>query len=95
MGVDVDESGCEREPVGIYRPRRGLADSANLDDLSTGYRNVGVLARSAGPVNHHRILDDQVVCHVLQPPSLRQWFSICFVGRSNHNNPTPKRHIAK
>jgi hypothetical protein len=64
MGVDIDESGCEREAVGIYRTRREVADSANLDDLSTGYRNVGVLARSAGPVNHHRIFDDQVVFHV-------------------------------
>jgi hypothetical protein len=75
MGMDVDESGCDRESVGIYRARRGVADSANLDDLSTGYRNVGMLGRSASPVNHHRILDDQVVCHVLQPPSLRQRFS--------------------
>jgi hypothetical protein len=76
MGVDVDESGRERESVGIYRARREVADSANFDDLSTGYRNVGVLARSASAVNHHRIFDDQVVCHVLQPPSLRQRSSI-------------------
>jgi hypothetical protein len=72
MGVDIDESGCEREAVGIYRTRCGVADFADFDDLSTGYRNVGMLARSASPVNHHRIFDDQVVCHVLQPPSLRQ-----------------------
>jgi len=29
-----------------------------------------VLARSASTVNHHRILDNQVVCHVREPSQL-------------------------
>src|SRR5690348_5290979 len=93
MRMDVDESGRERESVGIYRTRRGAADFANFDNLSTVYRNVGVLTRSASPVNHHCILDDQVVCHILRPPPLSASNPNRKRNCGDHNKTARKKHL--
>ncbi len=58
--VDVDESGCDEQPVGVDRARRVLGDRADLGDVAVAYADVGRACGRARAVDDGAALDEQV-----------------------------------
>ena len=68
MGVAVDKARCHDMTFGVERLFRDLAvklaDPGNLAVLHT---DVAPIARPAGAVHNHAVLDNQVVAHIANP----------------------------
>ena len=60
MGVAVDDTGRQRQPIGLHRLPGRAELAANRLDLAVGDAEVATRGRIAGAVENLRILDDQV-----------------------------------
>ena len=63
VGVAVDEAGGDDQAVGVDDLARALADAPDGGDAAVAHGDVGAMARQAGAVDQHAVLDQQVVGH--------------------------------
>jgi len=63
VGVAVDEAGGDDQAVGVHDLACALADPADGGDPPVPHGDVGVVARQAGAIDQHAVLDHEVVGH--------------------------------
>jgi len=63
VGVAVDEAGRHDHAVGVHDLAGALADAADRRDAAVLHGHVGAMARQAGAIDEHAVLDDEVVGH--------------------------------
>ena len=67
VGVDVDETGSDQEPVGIDLLTSGGGHRPDGGDRPAVDRHVGRLGLAAPAVRHHPAPNHQIVCHATPP----------------------------
>src|ERR1700730_193761 len=65
MGVAVDEARRDHVAVGVDGLPARRSDTADEGDLAFLDADVGAIARQAGAVDHHAVLDHQIVAHCI------------------------------
>ena len=68
VGVAVDEAGRHDMALGVYHLVRRLGDPADPRDAAVLDADVGPVAGQSGAVDHHAVLDHQIVSHAEVPP---------------------------
>ena len=65
VGVDVDESGCHEQTVGVDHPRGALVEPTDRGDPPVADRDVGGARRRARAVDDRPAADQEVKlrCH--------------------------------
>jgi hypothetical protein len=85
VGVAVDEAGRHHMALGVDGLARRRRDAPDERDLARLDADVGAIGRQAGAVDHHAVLDQEVVAHRSRP----RCQAVMLARRTFHWNPDP------